>query len=352
MSRETLMKTIHGSTLTAALLALCLALPGHAARAAGYAAGKLPYAVTIDGIINPYRVMSIFVMPGDTVDLTPMVGSTGRRFDLLADAGSVSRDPMEAFRWRAPEEPGDYVLRISPRDGGPRMRINAFVMVPAARSVGERLDGYLIGRYPAKARKGLAIYQPPRGFVRVTPQNAGMPVSPHFTLGQFLCKEAGGFPKFVVLRRKLLMKLELVLERLNAAGVAADELTVMSGYRTPAYNSSLGNVEYSRHQWGGAADVYVDVNPRDGRMDDLNGDGRVDRADADWLYRLIDGVTAKPMQAGLIGGLGQYSATRAHGPFVHVDVRGMRARWGVPAPANAMASRRGREVASAGDSGR
>jgi hypothetical protein len=30
----------------------------------------------------------------------------------------------------------------------------------------------------------------------------------------------------------------------------------------------------------------------------------------------------------LIGGLGMYKATRQHGPFIHVDVRGNRARWG------------------------
>jgi hypothetical protein len=30
----------------------------------------------------------------------------------------------------------------------------------------------------------------------------------------------------------------------------------------------------------------------------------------------------------LVGGVAPYKATRAHGPFVHVDVRGERARWG------------------------
>lgn len=43
-------------------------------------------------------------------------------------------------------------------------------------------------------------------------------------------------------------------------------------------------------------------------MDDLNGDGRL----------------KKMMRAG---GLGVYGSTSAHGPFVHVDVRGTRARW-------------------------
>lgn len=30
----------------------------------------------------------------------------------------------------------------------------------------------------------------------------------------------------------------------------------------------------------------------------------------------------------LIGGVGIYHATSAHGTFVHIDVRGTRARWG------------------------
>ena len=30
---------------------------------------------------------------------------------------------------------------------------------------------------------------------------------------------------------------------------------------------------------------------------------------------------------GVVGGLGAYGSTAAHGPFVHVDTRGHRARW-------------------------
>jgi len=30
----------------------------------------------------------------------------------------------------------------------------------------------------------------------------------------------------------------------------------------------------------------------------------------------------------LVGGVGIYPANSAHGPFVHIDVRGTRARWG------------------------
>jgi hypothetical protein len=45
------------------------------------------------------------------------------------------------------------------------------------------------------------------------------------------------------------------------------------------------------------------------------------------LYRLINAAAAQPAAQGLIGGLGKYPPTAAHGPFVHVDVRDYSARW-------------------------
>jgi uncharacterized protein YcbK (DUF882 family) len=112
----------------------------------------------------------------------------------------------------------------------------------------------------------------------------------------------------------------------NQAGYRATTFHVISGYRTPAYNRSLGNVQYSLHQWGAAADIFIDENG-DGRMDDLNRDGRSDIRDAEVLYRLIDDAAARPEGQGLIGGVGKYPSTASHGPFVHVDVRNRRARW-------------------------
>ena len=93
----------------------------------------------------------------------------------------------------------------------------------------------------------------------------------------------------------------------------------MSGYRTPAYNRALGNVPYSRHEWGSAADIFIDED-HDGRMDDLNGDGRSDYRDAELIYNLFQ-------TAGVEGGMGKYRRTEGHGPFVHDDVRDRRARW-------------------------
>ena len=53
----------------------------------------------------------------------------------------------------------------------------------------------------------------------------------------------------------------------------------MSAYRTPFYNRAIGDCRYSMHQWGSAADIYVD--PKDmNRMEDLNRDGRIDVSDS------------------------------------------------------------------------
>jgi hypothetical protein len=61
-------------------------------------------------------------------------------------------------------------------------------------------------------------------------------------------------------------------------------------------------------------------------MDDLNGDRRVDSRDVRVILRAVERV--ERLHPELSGGVGVYRATRAHGPFAHVDVRGWRARWG------------------------
>jgi hypothetical protein len=79
--------------------------------------------------------------------------------------------------------------------------------------------------------------------------------------------------------------------------------------------------------YGDAADIYVDADPRDGVMDDLNGDGRITKADADFLYDVAETLFASGKTV-LEGGLESYPANAVHGPFVHSDGRGQTARWG------------------------
>ena len=204
-------------------------------------------------------------------------------------------------------------------------------MRPFADKVKGRIGSYRIGNFPSEASGPRSrAARNPEGFLEVTAGNADTPVSEHFRLRDFLTKDQTGvWPKYLVLREPLVDKLELVLDELRGMGIAASRLRVMSGFRTPQYNAqgvgSGGRVTDSRHQYGDAADVYVVNGARDW-MSDLNADGRVDTRDAQVLATAAERVERK--YPALTGGIGVYKATSAHGPFVHIDVRGHRARWG------------------------
>ena len=105
-------------------------------------------------------------------------------------------------------------------------------------------------------------------------------------------------------------------------------MQVMSGFRTPRYNKSGGNTagraSLSRHMYGDGADVFVD-NDRNGNMDDINKDGRIDVKDAEMIAAAADRVERK--HPSLAGGVGIYKTCCGHGPFTHIDTRGYRARW-------------------------
>jgi len=286
----------------------------------------------IDGFRIPYEIFAIYVTPGHSAEVT-LAGpepedSSAADAELYAEAGRVTSTGPQSWTWEAPADPGVYRLDVARQRSGEAIRLNAFVLTPYSDmgSDGD-LGGYRIGAYPEDPLRGLAQYLPPPGFIQVTPENRELLLSPHFTLGQFLCKQAGDWPKYVTLREEMLGKLETILAAVNDGGVRADTFHVMSGYRTPFYNHAIGNVRYSRHQWGDASDIFVDVDPRDGVMDDINGDGKVSLADAKYLAKLVEGLAGTRGWKPYVGGLGIYGTTATHGPFIHVDTRGFRARW-------------------------
>lgn len=204
-------------------------------------------------------------------------------------------------------------------------------MRPFSDKVRGRIGRYRIGFFPSETRAARSpAYRNPEGFLEVTAANQETPISEHFRLGDFLTKDQGTvWPKYLVLREPLIDKLELVLDELRATGVPVSRLRVMSGFRTPQYNAqgvgAGGRASDSRHQYGDAADVYVVNGDRDW-MSDLNGDGRVDTHDAKVLAEAAERV--ERAHPDLVGGIGIYRANAVHGPFVHIDVRGTRARWG------------------------
>ena len=297
--------------------------------AAAFDLQKARFSVQFGEEEIPYRVFGAYAMPDESVTIKALSRHREDRFTLTTHgAGKAVRTGSEKWTWRAPSEPGSYSIKLKETRTGSTIRLNVFVMVPYGCMVDGCVEDYRVGEYPEKPYKNKAIYNKPRGFVKVTEENLDTLVAPHFRLDQFLCKQQSSYPKYVILRERLLLKLEYLLEQANRRGYQANTFHIMSGYRTPAYNRSIGNVKYSRHQWGGAADIFIDENPKDGVMDDLNGDGRSDFRDSLALYELVDGLLSKSAYKPYVGGLGVYDSTRSHGPFVHVDIRGYRARWG------------------------
>ncbi|MFH1734655.1 MAG: D-Ala-D-Ala carboxypeptidase family metallohydrolase [bacterium] len=298
------------------------------AQSESFDAGKATFKVSFKEEVSQFEIMGLFVLPGEEVHLKVSDYQAGVTFKFHSDQAPPVNVDTVGWRWKAPASAGLYSLWVEQQNPADTMRFNVFVMVPLDSVKGEYLNGYHIGRYPEIPLKKLAIYKKPRGFIEVTEENQNTLVSPHFTIAQFLCKQDGGYPKYLVLRTRLLRKLERILEEVNRKGYACQTFHIMSGYRTPYYNKAIGNVKYSRHVWGGAADIFIDENSVDGMMDDINGDGSHTYKDAEILYNIIDDLYGKAWYKPFQGGLGWYRKTNSHGPFVHVDVRGFRARWG------------------------
>lgn len=309
------------------LVLMAVSQTSHAKSALELRAG---FPLEVNGRRIDYGIDFEAVLPGEDVILSAH-RDIASRLTVKVEGKPLARDQRD-FIWRAPANPGlrTVTVTLAPERAGEKVEtvtLNIFVMVPASKVKNGYLNGYRIGQYPSPLRN-LSAYRAPRGFIEVTAANASTSISPNFTLRQFLCKQASGYPKYLVLQPQLLTKLEGLLLEVNDRGKEADSFVVMSGYRTPYYNAAIGNAVSSYHIYGGAADVYVDVKPRDGVMDDLNGDGKQNRADATYLYRMADSYVRRHERPDLRGGVGEYGSSPAHGPFVHIDVRGASARWG------------------------
>jgi uncharacterized protein YcbK (DUF882 family) len=272
------------------------------------AASPAPFSPLASLLGRSGKLRAVFTLPWETPD-----GDT---------PGKARRPGIYSY-------PGSSALDLASVGAG---ALHWFVLTPFSAKVRGRIGSYRMGAWPFERREASdPAYANPRGFIQVTPQNAQTKVSEHFSIGQFLTKnQENVWPKYLVLDSRLVDKLELTIEELDREGYGVRGLYVMSGFRTPEYNEpgvgEGGRSAISRHLYGDAADVYPD-DARRGRMDDLNGDGRVDLDDARILARAAEAV--EEAHPELVGGIGIYPATSAHGPFVHIDARGKRARWGV-----------------------
>jgi uncharacterized protein YcbK (DUF882 family) len=277
------------------------------------------------------QVHIIVHQPGDAPPLQPDAAE-GVTVEYVGGEPGSGGAPDTIPAASGPPPPGVWNVLLRARDGVRRVpNLAVLSMVPLTEKRGGRIGSYVIGSWPQEAggTPRSPEYAPPRGMVRVTPENLDLAVSRHFRLRHFVTKgQETVWPKYVLISPRLLDKLELTIDELNRSGVRVERVGVISGFRTPNYNAGGGDTSgrgaLSRHMYGDAMDWFVD-NDGDGRMDDLNGDGRVDVQDARVIAEAAERIERR--HPHLVGGIGIYRPTGAHSGFVHLDTRGYRARW-------------------------
>jgi hypothetical protein len=193
------------------------------------------------------------------------------------------------------------------------------VLVPFEEKEGAMLRGYRIGTYIAERMRGRQA--PPEGFLEITPADIDLPITKHLRVGDFLNHDQQGvWPSYAAVNPKLLDKLELVIQEIarwhGDKAVADIEIDVHSGFRAPEHNRRIQRAARdSQHQYGDAADVAIDA----------NGDGKLTAIDSRMVGLAVEIVELK--HPDLVGGLGIYTSGHSRTNYVHIDVRGWRARW-------------------------
>ena len=219
--------------------------------------GGAGFAVDVGGLVTAalpggrltvvYDTFAVTTLPGNS--LTLRARYLGGEVEAQATGGTLVPTGPASWTWTAPAEPGVSHVLVTAASGQ-AMRLQAITLVPFDHSA-DAIGDYAIGDYQDEPMNGDPVYDEPAGFVEVTPDLVDLPVSPHFRLGQFLAKQEAEpgraeWPKYVALSAPLLVKLERLAAAVRAAGRPADGLTVMSGFRTPAYNA--GHRQHDRLQ--------------------------------------------------------------------------------------------------------
>lgn len=89
-------------------------------------------------------------------------------------------------------------------------------------------------------------YAAPDRYVDLDAIDPTLQIAPNFALSEFMEAYKG---QWGVLQTQMVDHLQELRDAI------AGPLTITSGYRNPAWNASVGGVEYSRHQYGDAADL-------------------------------------------------------------------------------------------------
>lgn len=93
---------------------------------------------------------------------------------------------------------------------------------------------------------GSAQYAAPTRYLDLDAVDADLQLAPNFQLSEYAASYKG---RWAVVQDHVMDELQAIRDDIG------EPLTVNSGYRSPSYNAGVGGVEYSRHQYGDAADL-------------------------------------------------------------------------------------------------
>ncbi len=233
---------------------------------------------------------------------------------------STTPRPLTGARVLVPNKAGFYKLTLVKDDQQRAVEgLTLAVLVPFEEKEGGMLRGYRIGTYLSERVRGKT--PPPEGFLEITAADLNIPITKRLRVGDFLNHDQRGvWPSYAAVNPKLLDKLELVIAEIarwhGDKAVVDLSIDVHSGFRTPDRNRRIRRAaKDSQHQYGDAADVAIDA----------NGDGKLTAMDSRMVGLAVEIVELK--HPNLIGGLGIYTSGHSSTNYVHIDVRGRRARW-------------------------
>ena len=234
--------------------------------------------------------------------------------------GYPSSGSGSSIGWRAPRNHGVFYIDVSTEDTIEKYTI--LVPVESCRWRTTTLNSFPLGSY----EDGNSRDRIPDYFVELKSSSMGAMISTHLTLGQFLCHVEGSYPQYMAFDLRLADKLEAVLAAVQEVYPQASDIHNISGFRTPAYNASIGNdTTESLHLYGKAADIWIESWPSNNLMDDIDRNKRVDVYDGEYLVEIVRMLEVEGEV--VTGGASAYRWIPSHGPFVHIDIRGSRAVW-------------------------
>ena len=295
----------------------------------------LPFARAAAGAFGRSGAVAMqFALPNAEVSLPVDVEGdrAGLAYQWVRAVDSVARGVVRPFAAAsealvAPAEPGFYRLALVREDGARTVveGVTVSVLVPFSEKRAGKINGYRLGTWAAERGSAAARAGLPEGFIPVDSAALQLRVSEHLKLGDVLRTPDTprlGVPNYAAVDTRLLEKLELVVDQVaklasaSAGRPVEPRLSVNSGFRPPAYNAGVsGAASNSRHQYGDAADVRIDV----------DGDGRFSAKELRLVTKAVEQV--ERAHPDLAGGLGLYTSKRFSQPYVHIDARGKRARW-------------------------